>query len=156
MKIAVFSDTHGDISGIRLIERDLPPLDAVFHLGDYASDGFSIGAYLGVPCYAVHGNCDYRAEDGIPSERVVELGGARFFLTHGHRYRSTYALGLAAEETRCGTVLFGHTHEPLLTAFGSVLIVNPGSLSRPRGGSNAGYTLLTVEDGDVSVKMLSI
>ncbi len=156
MKIAVFSDTHGDISGIRLIEKDLPPLDAVFHLGDFSSDGTEIGAYLHVPCYAVRGNCDYRGGDGVPSERIVELGGARFFLTHGHRYHSTYELGLAAEEAHCGTVLFGHTHEPLLTAFGSVLIVNPGSLSRPRGRTNASYTVLTVENGDISVKMISL
>lgn len=156
MKIAVFSDTHGDISGIRLIERDLPPLDAVFHLGDFSSDGTEIGEYLHVPCYAVRGNCDYRSWDNVPSERIVELGGARFFLTHGHRYRSTYELGLAAEEAHCGTVLFGHTHKPLLTAFGPVLIVNPGSLSRPRGGTNPGYAVLSVENGDVSVKMISV
>ena len=144
MKIAVFSDTHGDISRIRLIEKELPPLDAVFHLGDFSSDGADIGRYLGVPCYAVRGNCDYRGRESVPSERVAELGGARFFLTHGHRYRSTYELALAAEESRCGTVLFGHTHEPLLTASGSVLIVNPGSLSRPRGGTKPGFAVLTV------------
>ncbi|MBQ6425941.1 MAG: metallophosphoesterase [Clostridia bacterium] len=156
MKIAVFSDTHGDISKIRLIEKDLPRPDAVFHLGDYASDGIAIGEYLGVPCYAVRGNCDYSKKDGIPLERVVELGGARFFLTHGHRYRGTYELGLAAEEAHCGTVLFGHTHEPLLTAFGPVLIVNPGSLSIPRERTGAGYAILTVENGDVGVKMISV
>ncbi|MBR5805115.1 MAG: metallophosphoesterase [Clostridia bacterium] len=156
MKIAVFSDTHGDVSEIRLIEKDLPPLDAVFHLGDYSSDGEQIGKYLGVPCYAVRGNCDYATGNGVPYERVVELGGARFFLTHGHRYRGTYELGLAAEEANCGTVLFGHTHEPLLTAFGPVLIVNPGSLSRPRGRSDAGYAVLTVENGDVSVRLISV
>ena len=136
MKIAVFSDTHGDISGIRLIERDLPPLDAVFHLGDFSSDGTEIGEYLHVPCYAVRGNCDYRSWDNVPSERIVELGGARFFLTHGHLWNEYRLPPLGM-----GTILaHGHTHVPELKKLPCGLtIFNPGSISLPKGGSSRSF-----------------
>ncbi len=86
MKIAVFSDTHGSVSRLPLIKASLKDIDAVLHLGDLAPDGAKIASELGVPCYAVLGNCDYT--HGEPYERVETLGGVRMFLTHGHRYHS--------------------------------------------------------------------
>ena len=57
MKIAVFSDTHGSVSRLPLIKASLKDIDAVLHLGDLAPDGVKIASELGVPCYAVLGNC---------------------------------------------------------------------------------------------------
>ena len=153
MKVAVFSDTHGSLARLPMVLAALPALDAVLHLGDFAGDGDAIAESLSVPCYAVRGNCDFRGN--APWERVAELGGARLLLTHGHRYSGLYALALAAEAQRCNAVLFGHTHSPLLTAQGACLIVNPGSLSRPRG-SAPGYALLTIEGGEVKAELRSL
>ena len=155
MRIAVFSDTHGDLSRIPLIRDRIGDVDAVFHLGDYAGDGLEIGKMLGVPCYAVHGNCDMTVDD-IPYERVEETDGCRFLLTHGNRFRTLTELGLAAEELHCDAVLFGHTHEPLLTAYGPILIANPGSLNRPRSGKNAGFALITTEKDGPKIKLVSL
>lgn len=52
--------------------------------------------------------------------------------------------------------LFGHTHIPLVEAQGDVLLVNPGSLSRPRGGSAPGCALLTIEQGEVRVRLCPV
>ena len=75
MRIGVFSDSHGDISYARRFFDRMAPLDCIFHLGDYASDGGKLSKLLGCPLYAVRGNCDYRS--GEPLERQMALGGKR-------------------------------------------------------------------------------
>ena len=43
--------------------------------------------------------------------------------------------------------IFGHTHVPLLAQCGDVLVMNPGSLSRPRQpGYRPTYILLRIDD----------
>ena len=47
MRIGVFSDSHGDISNARRFFDRLAPLDCLFHLGDYASDGEKLSQLFG-------------------------------------------------------------------------------------------------------------
>ena len=154
MRVAVFSDTHWQLFNLDAALSRAGALDAFLHLGDDGSDAERIAARLNVPWYAVRGNTDFGS--ALPKERVAELGGARLLLTHGDAYVSTFALASKAEEQRCKAVLFGHTHTPLLTAYGAVLILNPGSLSLPRNGSAPSFAVLTIEDGDVNAKMISL
>ena len=114
MRIGVFSDSHGDISYARRFFDRLAPLDCIFHLGDYASDGEKLSKLFGCPLYAVRGNCDYRS--GEPLERQVDLGGKRFLLLHGHQYYSYSSLLYRGEEVHADMVLYGHTHMPDLSA----------------------------------------
>lgn len=146
-RIAVFSDTHGNCSNAPLFVDRLGKVDALFHLGDYAHDADFLSKLFACPAYAVRGNCDYSFK--APLEREVELYGKRFFLTHGHMYRDEYALRLRAEEKRCDMLLFGHTHEPLLTAEGACLLLNPGSATLPRGGRPCSCALVTVDEDEV-------
>ena len=154
-RVAVFSDTHGLLVRLPAAMARLGSVDAFVHLGDFASDAADIARALCVPYTAVRGNCDY-GERRTPRECVAEYGGARLLLTHGDAYASTYALACRAEERRCAAALFGHTHTPLLTAQGALLIINPDSLSQPRYGSAPSCALLTIEHGDVDVRMLSL
>lgn len=153
-RILVLSDTHGDLSVAARLITLCPRPDALLHLGDFADDAAGIAQVLGCPYHAVRGNCDYRALN--PQERVFTLYGKRFLMTHGHRYQSELALGLSGEQARCDAVLFGHTHQPLLAAHGSILIVNPGSPVYPRGGSPASCALLMIEDNELHVRMLKV
>lgn len=154
MRIAVFSDTHGLLVRLPMAQRLLGRVDAVIHLGDFARDGEVIGQALGATCYAVRGNCDCGC--GAPEERVLELDGVRLLCVHGHRYPELYRLSLRAEEERCTAALFGHTHIPLQEAHGETLLVNPGSLSRPRGGSRPGCALLEIACGSLRVHSFSV
>ena len=153
MRIGVFSDSHGDISNARRFFDRLAPLDCLFHLGDYASDGEKLSQLFGCPLYTVRGNCDYRS--GEPLERQVDLGGKRFLLLHGHQYYSYSSLLYRGEEVHADMVLYGHTHMPDLSADGSRLILNPGSLSRPRGGSVESCALVLLEGKDMTVRFVN-
>jgi len=154
MKIAVFSDTHGLLQGVQRARSLAGEVDVLIHLGDHATDAPAIAEAFGVPHYAVGGNCDYGLD--APAERVLEFEDVRLFCTHGHRYRDLYRLSLQAEQERCQAALFGHTHIPLLQAHGALLLINPGSLSKPRGDSNAGFAVLTVQGAELRVQMFSL
>ena len=153
MRIGVFSDSHGDISAAKRFFDRLAPLDCLFHLGDYAADGEKLGKLFACPVYAVRGNCDYRSD--APLERTVDLDGKRFLLQHGHQYYSLNALLYRGEEVRADMVLYGHTHMPDLSADGPRLLLNPGSLSRPRGGSVNSCALITLMGHDLNVRFVN-
>ena len=153
MRIGVFSDTHGDISAARRFRKSLAPLDYVFHLGDCVPDAQRLGKLFSCPVYAVRGNCDFRSEE--PLERIVDLGGKRFLLLHGHQYYYFDALLYRGEEAHADMVLHGHTHVPDLSADGARLLLNPGSLSRPRGCSSASCALIVLEGSDLSVRFIN-
>lgn len=153
MRIGVFSDTHGDISAAKRFFHSIAPLDYLFHLGDYAADGDKLAKLFVCPIYAVRGNCDYRSD--APLERQVDLGGKRFLLLHGHQYYAMSSLLYRAEEAHADMVLYGHTHIPDLSADGPRLLLNPGSLSRPRGGSVESCALILLEGNDLNVRFIN-
>lgn len=128
MKIAVFSDTHGQTGNmLDAIRRHRP--EAVFHLGDYSRDALNIEReFPNTPLYAVRGNCDFasQAEELL----CVTLGGIRFFLSHGHRYgvkTGLAALIEAAREYKPQTVVFGHTHKAYFDCRHGMYLINPGA-----------------------------
>ncbi|HWS28970.1 MAG TPA: metallophosphoesterase [Clostridia bacterium] len=155
MNVGVISDTHGSDHALKRALNALPGMDAWIHLGDYASDSRALSA-ANVPVYAVRGNCDFDAR--AETERVITLGGARLFLTHGHKYGVKQNLGTVfhrAEELMCLAVLFGHTHLPTVEVWGNILGVNPGSAALPQRGRPS-VAKLTIEKGDVNARIVLI
>lgn len=156
MRIGVVSDTHGEEWALAACMVAAGPVDAWFHLGDYVSDAQALQAQ-GKPVYSVCGNMDALATG--PRERVVELGGKRFFLCHGHSYgvkSGLLRLTLRARELGCQAALFGHTHIPFLDEEGDILLLNPGSPSFPRGGSKRCMGLLMLAEDSLEGELLPL
>lgn len=153
-RVAVFSDTHGDLSRLDAALLRMELVQAFLHLGDYGGDARRIAEKLSLPYHAVRGNCD--AASDFPREQVVQFEKAALFLTHGNLYPDIYSLAYKAEENRCAAALYGHTHEPLLRACGATLIINPGSLSRPRFGSRPSFCVLCIDGQSVQVQMITL
>lgn len=75
----------------------------------------------------VKGNCDFFSD--APLFAVLNMGGVRVFVTHGHMQRvksGLMNLGYAAEERGCDIALYGHTHEAAMEN-GRALMINPGA-----------------------------
>lgn len=130
-----------------VIERERP--DAVIHLGDYADDAGDLRrSYPNLTVWGVRGNNDYGSD--APLSAVVAPGGVRLYLTHGHMERATWstvgAIPRRAREMGCGIALYGHTHRAERQEAEGVLVLNPGSISLPRGGP-ASYCRLEIEHG---------
>lgn len=153
MKILVFSDSHGRLGHMMdAIAAERP--QRIFFLGDNYRDGESIAdLYPKIPIDMVQGNCDFCAG---PDELLVEAGGVRFFLTHGHRYQAksdTELLVKAGQRRGAAVVCFGHTHIPLNVPEQDVWLLNPGTA----GGvhNHPSYAVVTVEDGKFQTDLKS-
>lgn len=153
MRILVMSDTHGDLRPLRDLAAG-GPYDHLIHAGDYLADLAPCAQLAGVPaerCHAVVGNCDFPLEQ--PAELVLELGGARILVTHGHLHgakRDYSRIYYRAAELQCQAAVFGHSHVPVAHHERGILLFNPGSPGRPRlSGEPGSYGLLTITNGHV-------
>lgn len=126
MKTFVFSDSHGCFEPmIEIIRTDRP--DAVVFLGDMVADIERVMRDTeNVSFFIVRGNNDYFSRE--PERLFTSIGEKKIFATHGHLYRDSLSLLLAARERNVDTVLFGHTHRPVLAQDNGILLMNPGSV----------------------------
>lgn len=147
MKIAIVSDTHGNWPVVAEAIRAEGEIDYLMFLGDYAGDGHQLEKTLQVPAYIVCGNCDGFCSDA--EEQLIELGGWRFFICHGHRYnakQTLQALYYRGLEQQADFVLYGHTHQAVYEE-GAVTLINPGAVSSMNlRFDTASWGLLTLSD----------
>ncbi|MCR6514871.1 MAG: metallophosphoesterase [Clostridium sp.] len=147
MLVAVVSDTHRVDSYINLALQKIKDADILIHLGDNVEDVRRFEEGFKGEVFAVSGNCDY--SDLYPEERIVKIGDKRLFLTHGHRYgvkSGLNSLFYKAKELEVDAALYGHTHQEIILKEDGILIMNPGSVSLPRGeGRFVGF--LEIEEG---------
>lgn len=153
-RILVLSDTHHDISNVCKANEIAGPFDAAIHLGDCTRDADFVSETLALACVSVRGNCD--SDYSVPEETIAEYDGVKLLCLHGHRCHDPYILMLKAQEAGCRAVLHGHTHTPYAQLSNGIWIINPGSLSSPRYGSNAGFCVLYIENGEIFVKQFDI
>ena len=156
-KSLVFSDSHGEVGDMEyIIDRVHPDAEYVFHLGDGAEGFERLSAKFPTKAFVgIKGNCDWGFDDGYNgAHRTLDMEGVRILMCHGHRHNVVCGdytvLSAAADANRADIALFGHTHyseyivKPKrgrtdIAEKGAALhIMNPGSISRPRGGEIKG------------------
>ena len=147
MRILVVSDTHGNAKRIQEILRIEQGFDALIHCGDIEGEEDQIRKFTGIPCYMCAGNNDWFSQ--LKGELTFKLDDYRFLVTHGHRYGISLGVEHLLEEARSrnvSVVLFGHTHRQYLSSFGSLTMMNPGSLTYPRSMTRRpGYGIITID-----------
>lgn len=157
MKVVVISDTHGNNKDIIDAISSIDKPDLLIHLGDYVKDGERISEVFAIPIFIVKGNCDFDFK--YNSSELIELGGKKLFLTHGHNYDVKFTLDklyYKALEMGADLALFGHTHKPVNIEYGDITIMNPGSPSMPRNSSKTKtYGLIDIGE-DINVEILTI
>ena len=151
-KIAIISDSHGSIENIALFSERLKGVDALWHLGDHADDAVTLSARLNCGCVAVRGNCDYWSD--APLTYTVEWHRRRILLLHGHTVSGKLPLLYVAKEANTDAVLFGHSHVPSVETVDGILLLNPGSLSRPRTAQGPSLALMTLTDDEMTAEIL--
>ena len=148
MKILVISDTHRDIKRAVNLVNSIKGIDLIIHCGDNKRDAEKLAErFPDIEVIAVSGNCDMHM--GVDFT-IVDTEAGDIFVTHGHDYGVNHNLSEiveAAKDYDCKAMCFGHTHKPLCVEHDGVLIVNPGSLSEPRGGSEPSCAVITTDGG---------
>jgi uncharacterized protein len=136
IRIAVIADTHDRVPpGLR--ER-LAAADEVWHLGDVCEpDVLAEFAAPGRPLHVVLGNNEWH--NLWPLTLQLERAGHVFHLVHIPPRHAPLGVRF---------VLHGHTHVPRdETDAAGVRWLNPGCITRPRGGTTHGFAWLTVRAG---------
>jgi uncharacterized protein len=154
LRILVVSDTHGDICNLQFVAEKMgDKLDLIIHLGDGALDLDKLmpGSLGSVPRVLVRGNMD--TDPSLPSDRIASANKHTIYAVHGHSALSAGSLLpllYAAREAKASVCLFGHTHIPHRKEIEGILLINPGSLSRPRGGWGPTFVILSVPEDEKS------
>ncbi len=131
MRIIAVSDTHGDKAVLKQIAEKYPDCAAYFYAGDseLMADDPVFTTYQ-----AVVGNMDY--DQSFPKTLTKDVDGLRVFMTHGHYYNVREMLDdllAAGRKEGAQLIIYGHTHVALAEQHSGVVVVNPGSISQPRG-----------------------
>ena len=149
MKVLVISDSHGEeYDMFEAIDRE-EPVDMVIHCGDIVKGYDRLRDKVNCTLHVVAGNMDY--DPDMDRIKEIDICGHSAIVTHGHRYQlhgDASALYYLAAENQAELVFFGHTHVPVIKEEGSVMLINPGSISLPRQhGRKRSYAVGTVEAG---------
>lgn len=154
MKLLVVSDTHGDVGPVlQIFGRD--KVDLILHAGDHFQDGVKLAAMVGIPVVAVTGNCD--PPWAGPAEELLAVAGKNIFITHGHFYgvkSGVSSLVERARELKADVVIFGHTHRAVEAREQGILIMNPGSITRPRSTAGPSYGLIEINGPNISSEII--
>lgn len=132
-KILVVSDSHRDHEILtELVDRFEDQVDLMIHTGDseLEADNPLTKKFL-----LVTGNMDYGTN--FPEALTLETADDEvIYVTHGHLVDVNFGLTqlfLKGKEAHANMIFYGHTHQLMATMEDGILILNPGSISFPRG-----------------------
>lgn len=142
-EVLIVSDSHGLETELEVIKKR-HNVQRNFHCGDseLLASSDSLEGFQ-----TVEGNCDWNGD--FPLEEVVEIGGLRFFITHGHLFgvkSNLLNLHYRALEVKADIVCFGHSHIAYAEKIEEQLYINPGSIRLPKKFHMPSYVLLRWDD----------
>jgi len=151
--IGVISDTHVWRTGAREVPSEVPELfrrfkiDLILHAGDINDDSVLADLHQVAPLIAVYGNNDspeLRAR--LALREILEVGGHRIGLVHGHDGRTARDVALSAFPEHCEMVIYGHSHTPKIELHGDTVYFNPGSPTDRRWNPHFGIGLIHCDE----------
>lgn len=155
MRLLVCSDSHLDRLSLLNAIADQPSATTILFLGDGVRDMEQTArAHPDRAVYCVRGNCDLAAIE--PTVRILELGGKRIMMTHGHEYAVKFGDADAVRAARrngCDLLVYGHTHRPVTRYDDGLYVMNPGSVARRNGGT---YGVIDLTPGGIMCNIIRL
>jgi putative phosphoesterase len=151
--LGLISDTHGLLRPG--VHRALAGVELILHAGDVGGSTILDELSLIAPVRAVFGNTDPLDEPGLAHEIVIEVGGLRVHVSHGHEVGGPTPAKLA-ERYDADVVVYGHTHRPLVTRHDGRLFVNPGAAGAKRFNISPSVGKLTIANGMAEIEIIDI
>jgi uncharacterized protein len=147
LKIGILGDSHQHVKNVDLAMKYLMDTSLIIHTGDNLSDMKYINEKYSIRTIGVKGNCDVGMKGA--DEILEQIGDKRIYVNHGHYYgikNNIYGLYLRGKELKADIIIFGHTHMPFCEREENILLINPGSVTYPRGGSKKSCMILNLDD----------
>ncbi|MCL2637744.1 MAG: YfcE family phosphodiesterase [Oscillospiraceae bacterium] len=158
MKITVVADSHKNFEVLKSVADANTDSDLFIHLGDGQYELIDVAnLYPNMKFVFVKGNVDFGS---IKEERVLNFEGHKIFCAHGHTldvHDGVEALLDKAIYHECQIALYAHTHIFNTDYINGVYVMNPGSISEPRGKNPPTYGIIeTAEDATIKMKIVEI
>ena len=150
-RIGLISDTHGLLRAG--VHDALAGVEMILHAGDVGGSEILAELALIAPVHAVAGNTDIPGE--YDPEFVVTVGGRTIHVSHGHEVGSPTPAKLAARYPQ-DVIVYGHTHQQLVTRVGERLIVNPGAAGAQRFRLKPSVAILSIAGGLLDVEIIAL
>lgn len=165
-KFMIASDLHGSVIALQKVIDIFKEsqADKLILLGDiFGTDADEMVEMLNQisnRLTIVKGNNDWyfepeNAKFTIFNATYENINGKLAYLCHGHKLNDMYLEGYGAK-----IVMIGHVHRPILRMEKNIVFLCPGSMARPRMGSDKCYAIIDenfikilTEDGEIYDEM---
>jgi putative phosphoesterase len=152
--IGLISDTHGLLRPE--VFDALQGVSRIFHAGDVGPPDLLVELATIAPVQAVRGNTDAPGRPDLV-ERIEEtIGGLHIVVTHGHELGSPKPPQLVARYSKADVIVYGHTHQQLVTQAARRTVVNPGAAGPQRFKLVPSVAKLFIYDRQVQVKIIPL
>lgn len=151
--VGLISDTHGLVRPA--VHQALQGVELILHAGDVGGPAILDELRLIAPVRAVFGNTDPPGDRELTERIDLEIGGVHLHVSHGHELGSPTPAKLA-ELYDADVVVYGHTHQQLVTRLDQRLFVNPGAAGPRRFNLAPSVARLTIANGKPEVEIIGI
>ena len=159
MKVVVVADSQAPRrwKGVpHILALELADADLVLHAGDVCVPEVLDELAAFAPVRAVMGNNDGEdvREWGATDDLELDLGGVRVAMLHIAGPKDGRGRRMRKRFPDADLVVFGHSHQPLDEVQDGVHLLNPGSVSDPRREPLPSFSVLTIEAGRPSTRLV--
>lgn len=151
--IGLISDTHGLVRPD--VHTALVGVEFILHAGDVGGPDVLRELELIAPVRAVRGNTDPPDDPPLPGSIELTVGSVSIHVSHGHEVGSPNPEKLLARYD-ADVIVYGHTHQQLVTNVGARWVVNPGAAGPRRFDLMPSVAKLTIVREKISVEPLDL
>ncbi len=151
--VGLIADTHGLIRPG--VHEALKGVELILHAGDVGGSQILDELRLIAPIRAVSGNTDPPDDPTLADKIELDLGGVRIHVSHGHEVGSPNPARLA-QRYDADVVIYGHTHQQVVTTLGDQLFVNPGAAGPRRFSLSPSVARMVIADGKAEVTIIGL
>jgi putative phosphoesterase len=152
-RIGLIADTHGLLRPD--VHEALAGVELILHAGDVGGDEILDELSIIAPVQAVFGNTDEPGNPRLAASVDIVVGGLRIHVSHGHELGAPNPARLLARYA-ADVIVYGHTHQPLVTEADGRLVVNPGAAGPARFDLKPSVAILEIRDGTAEVQLVEL
>ena len=151
--VGLISDTHGLLRPS--VHEALKGVQLILHAGDVGGDEILDELALIAPVHAVYGNTDAPGDPRLVEAIDIVVGGVRIHVSHGHELGAPKP-GKLLSRYAADVIVYGHTHQQLVTKADGRLVVNPGAAGPARFDFKPSVGILDINDGVADARIIEL
>jgi putative phosphoesterase len=147
MRLGIIADTHGLLRPE--VFEVFAEVDRILHAGDIGSPDLLTELEAIAPVTAVYGNCDgFDLRSRVPAVVQTRIEDLDFVLLHGDQFGQPTPEKVHRAYPDAEVIIYGHTHQPLLTTVDLVVtVMNPGGAGHRRFDFPPSVGIMELEAG---------